>query len=54
MSLEDLLTADEAFLSNAVLGVAPLVLLDGEPVGGGRPGPVTLGIRRWLVERNAI
>jgi branched-chain amino acid aminotransferase len=32
---------DEAFLTNSLLDVAPLVQVDGLPVGGGRPGPVT-------------
>lgn len=41
----DLLAADEAFLTNALLGVMPLVAIDGRPVGAGRPGPVTLRLR---------
>ncbi|MBT9171675.1 MAG: Branched-chain-amino-acid aminotransferase [Syntrophomonadaceae bacterium] len=32
---------DEAFLTNSLLGVMPLVSVDGSPVGDGRPGPVT-------------
>lgn len=42
----DLLAADEAFLTNALLGVMPLVAVDGRPVGTGRPGPVTLCLRQ--------
>lgn len=37
---EDLDTAREAFLTNA-LGVRPLVAVDGRPIGGGGPGPLT-------------
>lgn len=36
----DLERASEAFLSNS-LGVRPLVMVDGLPIGDGRPGPVT-------------
>lgn len=42
----DLLAADEAFLTNALLGVMPLVEIDGRPVGTGRPGSVTLRLRQ--------
>ena len=49
---DDLLAADEAFLSSSVAGIVPLVALDGRPVGGGRPGPWTRGLReareRWI------
>lgn len=36
----DLSSASEAFLTNA-LGIRPLTAVDGEPIGGGDPGPVT-------------
>lgn len=45
---EALVEADEAFLTNALMGVMPLVAVDGRPVGDGRPGPVTLLLRRIL------
>jgi branched-chain amino acid aminotransferase len=41
-----LLSADEAFLTNAIGGVLPLVAVDGAAVGSGRPGEVTQQIRR--------
>ncbi len=41
----DLLAADEAFLTGSVAGIVPLVALDGQPVGGGRPGPRTAALR---------
>lgn len=48
----DLLAADEAFLSSSVAGIVPLVALDGRPIGRGRPGPWTRGLReareRWI------
>ena len=36
----DLAGAGEAFLTNSLRGLVPLVELDGAPVGEGRPGPV--------------
>ncbi len=38
---EELVTADEAFLTNSVLELMPLVEVDGRPVGAGVPGGVT-------------
>jgi branched-chain amino acid aminotransferase len=38
---EALRGADEVFLTSTIRGVAPVTRLDGEPVGGGRPGPRT-------------
>jgi len=33
--------ADEVFLSGTVKGIMPVTLIDGRPVGDGRPGPFT-------------
>jgi len=33
--------ADEAFLTNSLLQVMPLIAIEGKPVGTGKPGPVT-------------
>lgn len=41
LSREELLGADEAFLTNAVAGVLPLVSVDGAKLGSGAPGEVT-------------
>jgi branched-subunit amino acid aminotransferase/4-amino-4-deoxychorismate lyase len=46
---------DEAFLTSTSRHVLPLVRIDGQPVGDGRPGPVTLRLRdafeaRFLAE----
>jgi branched-chain amino acid aminotransferase len=40
-ALEELLHAEEAFLTNSVMEVMPLTGVEGNPVGNGRPGPVT-------------
>ncbi len=37
----DLFTADECFLTGTAAEVVPLVLLDGRPIGDGKPGRVT-------------
>lgn len=38
---EELLDAEESFVTNALMGVMPLVSVGGRPVGRGKPGPVT-------------
>jgi branched-chain amino acid aminotransferase len=38
---DELRGADEAFLTSATRGVLPITTIDGRPVGGGVPGPVT-------------
>ncbi len=38
----DLLGADEAFITSSLKELAPIRTIDGQPVGAGRPGPVTL------------
>jgi len=37
----DLHQADEAFLTSSVRGVVPIVRADGQPIGDGKPGPIT-------------
>ncbi len=52
MTMDDLRHADEAFLTNSVGGVMPLVSVDGSAVGSGSPGEVT-GRLRALYEAAA-
>ncbi len=43
----DVLTdADEAFLSTTAGGLLPVTILDGRPVGDGKPGPITMLLRK--------
>ena len=53
---DDLLQADEAFLSSSVAGIVPVVSVDRRPIGSGRPGPRTGALReareRWIDERS--
>ena len=46
-ALED---AQEAFLTNSVMEVMPLTNLNGQPIGPGKPGPVTEQLRRLYRE----
>ncbi len=52
LSIDAVQGAEEVFLTSAVRGMAPVVCIDGEPVGSGRPGPLTRRLRRsWLRTR---
>ena len=46
--------ADEAFLTSTAGGIMPVTRVDGEPVGAGAPGPVTLRLRDayWELHRD--
>jgi branched-chain amino acid aminotransferase len=50
LRVADLIGADEAFLSSTIKEVAPIATIDGKPVGGGRPGPVTLRLLQGFRE----
>ena len=50
LALTDLSAADEAFLTNSLMEVMPLVRVDEHPVGSGLPGPVA---RRLLAAYRA-
>jgi branched-chain amino acid aminotransferase len=41
LGVEDLRSADEAFITSSLREAAPIRTVDGRPVGNGRPGPVT-------------
>jgi branched-chain amino acid aminotransferase len=40
-TLPQLYTADEAFVTGTMGGLAPVIRVDGRPIGDGTPGPVT-------------
>ncbi len=45
ITLDELRQVDEAFLTNSVIEVMPLTGLDGQAIGDGAAGPVTLKLR---------
>jgi len=45
MSRGEIYTADECFLTGTAAEVIPVVVVDGRPVGDGKPGPVTRRIQ---------
>lgn len=47
--LIELQKATEVFLTGTVLEIAPVVNIDGRPVGDGRPGPMTLEIAQHYI-----
>jgi branched-chain amino acid aminotransferase len=51
LPVEELRTADEAFLSSSVAGILPVTRFEGRPIGDGRPGRWT---RRARADREAF
>jgi len=47
---DDLVAADEAFLTSSVREVMPVIQVDGVPIGGGRPGPAAAALQAVLRE----
>ena len=45
MTIDDLLDAEEVFLTNSSWGVLPVVKVEGESIGSGSPGEVTKKLR---------
>jgi branched-chain amino acid aminotransferase len=53
VTLEEVLSADEVFISGTNKGVVPVVRVDDTPIGGGRPGPHTRKLMQAVSERAA-
>ena len=47
---EEAQAADEAFITSATTFVTPVVRIDGQDVGGGRPGPIAQRLRELYIE----
>ncbi len=50
---EELMQADEVFLTGTTTFVTPIVEIDGRPIGDGTPGPVTTRLQERYMERIA-
>ena len=49
LSVQDVVDADEVFLTNSSWGILPVVRLEGSEIGGGAPGRVALDLRdAWM------
>lgn len=46
----ELLRAEEAFVTNSLMGIMPLTSLAGEKIGGGKAGPLSLRLMRQYQE----
>lgn len=51
LTLEQLGSADEAFVTSSTLPLAPLVQLEGVPIGGGRRGPIVRRLQEAFAAR---
>jgi D-alanine transaminase len=56
VTLDEFLKVDEAILAGTTIEVLPIIQVDGQPIGDGRPGPITrklqaaykLAVEMWL------
>lgn len=48
---DELRAAAEAFATSASTFVLPVISVEGSPIGSGRPGPITSGLRAAYIER---
>ena len=49
-SLAEALEAEEAFITSATMLVSPVVRLDGQQIGDGRPGPIASSLRQHYID----
>lgn len=50
-SKEEAMEAEEAFITSASNLVMPVVSIDDQAIGDGKPGPISLGLRQAYIER---
>lgn len=50
---DELLQADECFLTNTSMEVMPVVSVNNQPIGQGTPGPLTLRLHRHFVDNRS-
>ncbi len=51
VSVKQLMAADEVFLASTTAEGVPVVKIDGKRIGRGKPGPITLALREWIMPR---
>ncbi|MCY0093351.1 D-amino-acid transaminase [Hoeflea ulvae] len=51
-SIEEARDAAEAFITSASVFVGPVISIDGVELSGGKPGPVTLALRKTYIEES--
>lgn len=49
-TIEEALSADEAFMASATIFVLPIIEIDGKAIGSGKPGPMVKKLRAMYVE----
>ncbi len=49
-NLSDLALADEAFITSSTKNVMPVLVIDGQPLGDGKPGPITRQLHQQFSE----
>jgi D-alanine transaminase len=49
-AVEDLIAADEAFLSSTTMDIMPVTRIDGQSIGGGNPGPISSSLLERFYE----
>lgn len=50
LTVEDVLAADEIFLTNSMMEIMPVVRLDREPIGAERPGEVSIKLAQAYID----
>ena len=50
-TLDEVFSADEAYLTGASSYIQPVIEVDGQSIGNGQPGPVTLSLRAEYLKR---
>ena len=51
-TIQEAKEAAEAFITSASVFVGPVISIDGVELSGGKPGPVTLGLRKTYIEES--
>jgi len=51
-TIEEAQEASEAFVTAASLAVTPVVSIDGQPVGNGKPGPIAMRLREIYIAKS--